>query len=549
MLGREPGRNAMFRSLFTDKRPPKSPAGKSCRPRLEPLEDRRLLSTYYVSPTGSDTNAGTLSQPFATIQHSLDVAANPGDTIMARGGTYHEKVTFPHSGSAAGGSISLEAYPGEHPILDGTNVKGLYMVFMHNVSYVTISGFEIENDTGLTNFADGSGIRVLGAGTNIDILGNTIHDILGKSAMGITVYGTSTTPIQNLVIDGNLIYHCQPANSEALTLNGNITNFQITNNIVHDVNNIGIDMIGGDRSINRNPGDVTRNGVCMGNVVYNANSSYGGGYAGAIYVDGGQNITIADNVTYQSDLGLEIGAENKVIASGIVVEDNVIYNNDKAGIVFGGYKYTVGRVENCSFINNTVYNNDTLGKGYGQLWIQWASNNTVTNNIFYAAANNVLVSSFIANSNVNNALDHNLYFAAAGAQRAKFIWNGHTYTGYPSYQTGTGEDANSVFADPLFANAGAADFHLNAGSPAIDAGSSTAGQFDPVDFSGQTRGVPPDIGAYENEGAGAAFAGLAPTPVNVPGSVHKADASSGVLTDTLFTGVFAQEEWPAGATG
>ena len=29
-----------------------------------------------------------------------------------------------------------------------------------------------------------------------------------------------------------------------MTLNGNVTNFQVTNNLVHDNNNIGIDIIG-----------------------------------------------------------------------------------------------------------------------------------------------------------------------------------------------------------------------------------------------------------------------------------------------------------------
>jgi hypothetical protein len=464
------------------------------------LEERNLLATYYISPTGNDNNPGTLNAPFATIQHGLNVALHPGDTIMARAGTYNEKITFPASGSAAGGAITLENYPGEQPILDGTNVPGPYMVLMNNVSYVTVAGFEIQNDLGLTDHNDGSGIRVLGFGSNITLQNNLIHDILGTGgAMGITVYGTSSTPIQNLLITGNQVYHCDPGHSEALTLNGNITNFQITNNLVHDVDNIGIDMIGGDTSIQRNQTLVTRNGVCSGNTVYNANSTYGGGYAGGIYVDGGKNITLEDNISYQNDLGLEIGAENKVVASGIVVEDNLIYQNDKAGLVFGGYASNVGRVKSSKFLNNTVYDNDTLNTGNGQLWIQYASSNIVTNNIFFASPENVLIGSFNIGSNTNNLLDHNLYFAAAGAAKAQFNWNGRTYSSYAAYQRGTGEDAHSPFGDPLFVNAAAASFQLMAGSPALDAGSSRTGQFDPVDFTGLTRGSPPDIGAYELE--------------------------------------------------
>lgn len=62
--------------------------------------------------------------------------------------------------------------------------------------------------------------------------------------MGITIYGASDTPISDLIIDGNEIYN-QTTTSEALTLNGNVMGFQVTNNFVHDVNNIGIDFIGG----------------------------------------------------------------------------------------------------------------------------------------------------------------------------------------------------------------------------------------------------------------------------------------------------------------
>jgi len=51
------------------------------------------------------------------------------------------------------------------------------------------------------------------------------------------------------VIDGNEVYDCDPAPSEALTLNGNVDGFQVTNNVVHDVNTIGIDAIGGERDI------------------------------------------------------------------------------------------------------------------------------------------------------------------------------------------------------------------------------------------------------------------------------------------------------------
>src|SRR5271166_5132064 len=55
--------------------------------RVEPLEQRLVLSTYWVSPSGSDSNAGSASSPFATLQHSM-MSLQPGDTLDVEPGTY-----------------------------------------------------------------------------------------------------------------------------------------------------------------------------------------------------------------------------------------------------------------------------------------------------------------------------------------------------------------------------------------------------------------------------------------------------------------------------
>src|SRR3989344_1227294 len=44
-------------------------------------------ATYYVATNGTDSNPGTLSLPFRTIQKGVNVAA-AGDTIQVRSGTY-----------------------------------------------------------------------------------------------------------------------------------------------------------------------------------------------------------------------------------------------------------------------------------------------------------------------------------------------------------------------------------------------------------------------------------------------------------------------------
>jgi hypothetical protein len=381
---------------------------------------------------------------------------------------------------------------------------GTYGIYLYdptagaaNITIVAITGNLVHDLTAGNASDDCSGLRVEGAATGVTLASNVIHDVNGPEAMGITIYGTSATAVSKLTISQNQIFHCQLGMSEALTLNGNVTGFQVTNNLIHDVSNIGIDMIGGDPSIDNGKG-IARNGTVSGNTVYNAHSSYGGGYAAGLYVDGGRNIVLTDNITHDNDIGLEVGAENAgITASGITVSNNLIYHNDKAGLGFGGYQASVGRVANCFFVNNTVWNNDTLGVGDGQLWIQDASNNVVANNIFVAVGTEVLIASYPDVAVVGNRLDYNLYYTSAGSNDpTAFTWNNTAYSGFAAYKSGAHEDAHSVFADPQFTNAGAGDFTLMAGSPALHAGTARLRWYAVKDFNGQARTLPPDIGAY-----------------------------------------------------
>lgn len=92
---------------------------QSCGCRIERMEARLLLSTWYVATSGSDSNPGSLRQPFQTIQQAADIA-QPGDTVMVRGGTYHETVTPPRSGTD-GAPITFEAFPGQKVTIDGAD--------------------------------------------------------------------------------------------------------------------------------------------------------------------------------------------------------------------------------------------------------------------------------------------------------------------------------------------------------------------------------------------------------------------------------------------
>jgi parallel beta-helix repeat protein len=396
----------------------------------------------FVSTKGDDTADGSEATPWRTVQHGCDLM-KPGDVLNVLPGEYTEKLTLRNSGNEEGGYLTVKAKPGA--VISGKGIKGSHLIYLKNQSYIKIIGFELRDNT---HVRDGSGIRIEGHGSHIELRNNRIHEIRGKDAMGITVYGTDKNlPVDKIVIDGNEIFDCEPAKSEALTLNGNVSNFAITNNSVHDVNNIGIDMIGGETSTNGDRSKVARNGVCSGNKVYRCRSNYEDGYAAGIYVDGGHDIVVENNIVTQCDLGIEIGAENKgTVAFNITVRNNTIFLNDKAGIVFGGYDRGTGRVELCKFTGNTCYRNNRHKEDHnGELWIQWASENEVTGNTFVVNGSDSPLAQVTPGGALGNTVNDNHYYTDAGAGDAFFIFKNNDVNGFASWRATTKMDSDSVF--------------------------------------------------------------------------------------------------------
>jgi Right handed beta helix region len=76
-------------------------------------------TTYFVSPTGSDLNTGDSTHPFQHIQKCADVMV-AGDTCTINAGTYREKVTPLHSGTATS-PITYQPAAGATVRVDGTD--------------------------------------------------------------------------------------------------------------------------------------------------------------------------------------------------------------------------------------------------------------------------------------------------------------------------------------------------------------------------------------------------------------------------------------------
>jgi hypothetical protein len=465
-------------------------------------------TTWYVAPGGSDTNAGTLAAPFATLQHAATVA-QPGDTVLARQGTYNALLNPPHGGTATGGPITFASYPGELATIDGTGLAipggQAGLITLSSVSDVIIEGFQLQNYTTASKAQVPIGIYILGAADGDQIINNHIHDITttaatnakqcGSDAFGMTVYGTEApAAITGLVISGNEIDHTLTGCSETLSVDGNVDGFAITSNLVHDDNNIAIGAIGFEKVSPQVAYDQARNGEIRGNTIYNitsyGNPDYGKQYAAdGIYVDGGTLITIEQNNVSTADLGIELASEHKGrVTSYITARNNVLYNNNSNGISIGGYGRARGGSDHITIVNNTLYGNDTKNTGSGEFQIQYyATNNVFQNNILYATSQNLFVNNFTKSEADPATLNNNVYYGVAGAKAAQFKWNGKLYKGYAAWLADVKQDTASVFADPLFIDAAAYDLDVQAGSPAFGAGDDLGSVLGSVDYAGNPR--------------------------------------------------------------
>ncbi|MGA2922839.1 MAG: Ig-like domain repeat protein [Candidatus Sulfotelmatobacter sp.] len=523
-------------------------------------------ATRYVSTKGNDSNPGTIGAPWLTIQHAAN-SVSAGATVYVFGGVYNESVNFPASGTAWA-PIAFESYPGQTAVIDGTGVscctsnppssgnetQGLINIV--NQSYLVLAGFEIRD------FATGNpaytpaGVWITGSGTGIQLLNNLVHNITTSSeengnAFGIAVYGTSQTPISHLVITGNEVYSLKTGNSESVNVDGNVTNFAITNNLVHDNDNIAIDAIGYE-GVGPVGFDEAMYGEIRGNTIYNIsgihNAGEGNSYdADGVYCDGCAYVTLEDNLIHNVDYGIEVASEHKTCQSTgteysssgaigkgsspcngryVTVRNNVVYDSNACGISIGGYANNVGGSAHVVIVNNTLYNNNTQNQA-GEFQIQYHSGkaqaNIFENNIVYAGAQNVWINSFVPPTTSYPAppatLNWNLYYSAAGyAEGTSIFWAGaSSYKSYSAYQSAAREDAKSPNANPLIVNLGSTppDFDITAKSPAVNAGgtslscdvgwcnsTSPHSIYGSTDFIGHPRlnGSNIDIGAYETTG-------------------------------------------------
>jgi parallel beta-helix repeat protein len=394
----------------------------------------------YVSkgnPSCNDGGSGTATQPFCSIKPAASRVV-AGQTVLVSSGTYNEGVTVSSSGTAIA-PITFAAALGANVILNGGNGASSNGFYVSGKSYVTIQGFTVTG-TG------GDGI-VVKSSTNVAVRSNHVTSCgqaaQGKTAKGIRLDGATDSIVASNTVDHNTdygIYLVNASNRNQVVSNTSFQNARV------------IDRAGS-----------------------------------GIRVYGSTNNTIASNVSHDNeDSGIEFfgGANNNLVV------DNVVYGNGDHGID-----------DNAStgqrLIGNTAYKNLTAGINLegGSTGGTIANNVSVDNGIGSPRTHSdIRVDSA---SIPGTTMDYNLAYLST--PDVMYIWNSVNYSSLAALKSATSQEAHGVQGNPRFSNAAAGDFHITAGSLAIDSANSAASGQTSTDADGQERDDDP---ATPNTGAG-----------------------------------------------
>lgn len=437
----------------------------------------RDRSAFHVSPGAS--GIGTPDDPFGTIAAGI-AALKPGDTLYLGGGIYRELVDVDVSGTP-GALITIRNLPGASPVIDGGSIPTVSgwspLVAIVDQSHIRVRGLELRNRISTQSNHVPIGILVAGSGDRIQLRDNEVHRIEARApgvrnGHGIAVYGNASGALTEVQVHGNHVHDLVLGTSEAVVANGNVNGFEISDNHIHDVGNIGIDIIGGE-GFGPAGRDAARNGRVVNNHVHHVdartNPVNGRPDASGIYVDGGRNVVVARNLIHDTNIGVAIGSEHLGRDSAaITVRDNVIHHNHMGGIFVGGYAAGTGGAADCRIEHNTLVANDTLRSYTGELVFRWHVDRCVARaNVLRASSQGLLVADFGNASDVTFA--QNLHHTTG--QRA-WTWRGSFITTMPSWRAAAGA-TGSRFGNPDFVDIGGRDYRLSPSSPGYRADAGT----------------------------------------------------------------------------
>ena len=286
------------------------------------FEISAFATTYYVSPNGSDTNAGSSAAPFRTIQQAANLV-NPGDTVIVGDGIYTGNATSILEVNRGGTSSAWVTFKSANKWGAKLNGQNNYTTDAINLRapYVIIQDFEIYG-TGTAAPTGGSTAIYSASGGYHDIVGNHIHDV-GRICTDAP-YGEDAiyTQVSNLTVERNLIHDvgrygpgengCNP--SKPYYMN----------------NDHGVYVAGANNVMVRN------------NIFYNVLH----GWSVQVYPDTVDNLSVLNN-TFAFPNPWEPG--HIVLAAPMTnsrIQNNIFYRPAGGGILFKNHRYSNVAIEN-----------------------------------------------------------------------------------------------------------------------------------------------------------------------------------------------------------
>jgi len=404
---------------------------------------------YYISPTGNDSNPGTIEKPWKTIKKVNGENFQPGDIIrFERGAKYYGGLFIDDSGISEK-QIIFSAYGvGKSPRLENNDynaIKG--NVIQVSGSYIIIDGFFFKDGLPANSQkgvgARRSGVIFINEGANHNIVQNCE---IKNCPMGIQVYGEHNLITQNYIHDCNIFLSYPgwgPVGIMVATSNNEIS--------YNDIRNY---------------------------------KSIGGAFeadGGALEIDESsipkENISIHHNYSVDNEGFLEI-------IGGVEIKNVHVHHNiseDFQDFIF----FWAGT--DCIVEHNTVLSIKPQNSRLSVVFSFHQDSTVIIRNNIFILANGLQV---FAGDSVYEANKYD-----------QFHYNNiyHCIDGSVSDPVAKPLGKGEKVVDPLFLDFENRDLRLTPGSPAVDTGAKGDIQ---IDFEGNRIpfGNVPDIGAYEYTG-------------------------------------------------
>lgn len=440
---------------------------------------------FYVAPNGDNTNPGSQDKPWATPGFGSR-QLRPGDTLIIRGGRYRlseydADIIKPPSGHSQAW-ITIIGEKGNRPILAG-GMNLITAIDLSGVQYVRVENLEITHDDQAHGEAGWlrDGLEILGAPSSHILLQDLyIHHV---DEFGMNIQDVDDLQILNTRIE----YAGFGALGGPAGEQGGWRNVVIRNAALSWSGHYYQGGDGSTRPYDRPDGfgiEPSQGPILIEDTI--AEHNYGDGLDSKA-----ANTTIRRTVVANNSCdGVKLWGD------GSRIENTLIYGRGDgnpeptpwAAIVIAPEEQANARF---SIINVTV--DDYLGQNY-LLYVQYDHPDVPA----HIVLKNTILSGRGAESPIfiapasTIAADHNLFYLP---QYETVLFHGEK--AYTCGNIGSLGEGN-LCGDPLFVHpawGASGDYHLQAGSPAIEAGSlqNAPGE----DLENLLRTPPPDIGAYE----------------------------------------------------